>query len=86
VDFYNHSLQLQAGQSLIFYTDGVTEACDCEQRQYGEERLIETLGQLSGHEAAALVSELCSSLGGFVAGAEPSDDITLLALQGYQNV
>lgn len=84
--FENHSLQLQPGQSLVFYTDGVTEACNSAQNQFGEERLLKQLRGLSGQEPAEIVSGLCGSLESFVEDAEPSDDITLLILQGYQNV
>ena len=85
VDFHNHGLQLQPQQSLVFYTDGVSEACDADQAQFGEERLLKELRDLAELEAGAMVSGLCASLDQFVGQAEPSDDITLLVLQGYQN-
>jgi sigma-B regulation protein RsbU (phosphoserine phosphatase) len=85
-DFVNYSLQLDRGQSLVFYTDGVSEACDASQAQFGEERLLEALEGMADLSAAPMVSGLCDQLSQFVDGAEPSDDITLLVLQGYQNV
>ncbi|MBX3172523.1 MAG: fused response regulator/phosphatase [Candidatus Eremiobacteraeota bacterium] len=86
VDFVNYSLQMSPGQSLVFYTDGVSEACNSGQAQFGEERLLQALQELADNEAASMVSGLCERLGEFVGGAEPSDDITLLILQGHQNV
>ncbi|MFN8608792.1 MAG: SpoIIE family protein phosphatase [Vulcanimicrobiota bacterium] len=85
-DFVNHCLRLQAGQSLVLYTDGVTEACDSQLAQFGEERLLEQLRLLSASKPDDMVSGLCANLQDFVGEAEPADDITLLILQGYQNV
>lgn len=85
-DFQNQALQLAPGQSLVFYTDGVTEACDSRHNQFGEERLLEHLRRLSSQGAPEMVMGLCDSLEAFVDDAEASDDITLLILQGYQNV
>lgn len=86
MDFVNYSLQLIPGQSLVFYTDGVSEACDASQAQFGEERLLEALEGMADLSASPMVSGLCDRISEFVDGAEPSDDITLLVLQGYQNV
>lgn len=86
MDFVNYSLQMTPGQSLVFYTDGVSEACNLNQAQFGEERLLDGLQDLANHDAGSMVSGLCALLGEFVGEAEPSDDITLLILQGHQNV
>lgn len=86
MDFVNYSLQMSPGQSLVFYTDGVSEAANRDEVHFGEDRLLRDLQDLAGAEAADMVTGLCARLGEFVGEAEPSDDITLLILQGYQNV
>jgi sigma-B regulation protein RsbU (phosphoserine phosphatase) len=74
-------LQLQPGQSVLLYTDGVTEATNEAEDLYSDERLPETLrGAAAGLDAQALVDLVRADVKNFVAGAEPSDDITLLAL------
>lgn len=84
-EFSNYRLQLQPRQSLVFYTDGVSEACDADEAQFGEERLLHELKDLADLVAGDIVSGLCASLNRFVGHAEPSDDITLLVLQGFQD-
>ena len=73
-------IQLSPSDALLLYTDGAHEAMNAAKERYGLERLVETL---SAARAAGqpLVATLCSDLDRFVAGAEPHDDITLVALQ-----
>ena len=69
------SLSLGRGDTLILYTDGVTEAANAASELYGEKRL-------SAAVAAAdekVVDRIREDVDGFVAGAEQADDITLLA-------
>ena len=71
--------QLSAGDLLYVYSDGVTEANDPKGRLYGEKALGAALAgaRASAKEACLAVSV---SLYGFMAGAEQSDDITMLAI------
>ena len=74
-------LRLQPGESLLLYTDGVTEAADADEQMYSDERLLQRLRSI-GRPASAreVVDAVCTDVEAFVAGAEPSDDITVLAL------
>ena len=67
------------GTILFLYTDGVTEAKDIDRRQYGRERLLETLSACS-RETDAMVREVADSVRTFAGSAEQSDDITMLAI------
>ena len=67
------------GTTLFLYTDGVTEAMDSERRQYGRERLLQTLSACS-REPAALVREVGKSVRAFAGAAAQSDDLTMLAV------
>jgi len=74
-------LRLRPGQSLLLYTDGVTEAANPEQALYSDERLRQTLGEAgTGSNARQVIDLVRADVKVFVAGAEPSDDITMLAL------
>ncbi|MDR3158583.1 MAG: SpoIIE family protein phosphatase [Zoogloeaceae bacterium] len=71
---------LEPGDTLIGYTDGVTEAIDGKGAQYGEARLLKTLGQ-PAKSAEETVNGLLADIEAFTAGMEPFDDITLIAAQ-----
>ena len=68
------------GTLLFLYTDGVTEAKDAGRRQYGRERLLQTLSACS-REPAAVVHEIEHSVRAFSGTAGQSDDITTLAIR-----
>jgi sigma-B regulation protein RsbU (phosphoserine phosphatase) len=73
-------IELQPGDRLIVYTDGVTEAVDCAGRMYSPANLvaeIESCGSLRADEIAGRILE---SVKTFASGAPQSDDITLLAV------
>jgi sigma-B regulation protein RsbU (phosphoserine phosphatase) len=80
VVYPDHLVQLRAGDRLVLYTDGVTEAFNPDDEAYGTERLI---GEVKAHgdgTAAALVERICSSVTSFARTAPQSDDITLTVL------
>lgn len=72
---------LEPGDQLLLYTDGVTEATDPEQRQFGLEALSELLA-LRGHlPPAELIAAILRALEGHAREAEQHDDITLIAIR-----
>ena len=72
--------QLLPGDSLFLFSDGITEAFNPEGEEFGTARLEAALEAARGKGAAALVSDILEATQAFAAGAEQSDDITLLAL------
>ena len=76
VRYASHSLELRPGDSLFLYTDGVTEAVNRAGEFYGDSRLERAMAR-AGRE---FVTEVEADVAAFVDGAEPFDDITLLAL------
>lgn len=80
VEFADHTVQLRPGDRLVFYTDGVTEACDPANELYGEARLIAEVRARGDGASAALLDGICDSLTSFAGGAAQSDDITLVVL------
>jgi serine phosphatase RsbU (regulator of sigma subunit) len=71
-------ISLQKGDMLVLYSDGVTEANDIDQNEYGEERFIEVLKKHRTEPASAIVEAVTKSLAEFAAGAPQADDITLV--------
>ncbi len=75
------SLQLDCGDALVMYTDGVTEAKNPEREEFGTERLDAMLSRLPGKSSLQIIEEVKTGVNGFVAGAEQHDDITMLVLK-----
>lgn len=69
--------QLQPGDQIIFYTDGITEASNPEGELFGTDRLDHVLEDCS-LQASALLDSVLSSLGEFTDGHPAADDRTLI--------
>ena len=79
VGYRSHELDLQPGDGLFMYTDGVTEAMDKHESLYGSERLEDALYEVAGCGVDEAVESVMASLGSFAEGAPQADDITMLA-------
>jgi sigma-B regulation protein RsbU (phosphoserine phosphatase) len=75
------TLALQPGDILLCFTDGISEAMNHEDEEWGEERLIERLSRCPDLSAAELVKCLMESADEFAAGAPQHDDMTLLIMK-----
>ena len=70
--------QLGPGDLLVVYSDGVTEAANMAEEEYGEERLIEVLKRRRTDSSDTIVSAVMESVNRFTSGAPQADDITLV--------
>ena len=77
----NVAVPLLAGDCLILYTDGVTEALDGEGFEYGVDRMIESVRASAGESAKAIVTRVIDDLRNFVGAQPQNDDITLIAIR-----
>ena len=73
--------RLMPGDTLVMITDGISEAMNAAGEIYGIARLEAVLMQAGNDEVDALVQRIRSDVGRHVAGAEPSDDLTLLVIR-----
>jgi sigma-B regulation protein RsbU (phosphoserine phosphatase) len=80
VDYHDCQLQLDKGDALVMFTDGVTEAMNAANEEFGEARLEATLSKTFS-KCQDVVEAIKTDVAGFVDGAEQSDDITVLALK-----
>jgi serine phosphatase RsbU (regulator of sigma subunit) len=69
------------GDLLVAYTDGLTEAFDKQGKQFGEERLQETVNDHMKKNARKVLDSIERRLHSFIAGASQSDDITMLVMK-----
>lgn len=74
-----NTVSLSAGDILLFYTDGVTEAINFQNEPFGKERLGDLILRNADLSAQGLVHTIRESLNEFIAGKQLEDDITLLA-------
>lgn len=75
------SLQLHTDDLLIFYSDGITEAMNNQQEEYGEERLIEVAVQHDGSTATIAHDAVLADVKNFLGKVAPQDDQTLVVLR-----
>ncbi|GGL11668.1 SpoIIE family protein phosphatase [Mangrovihabitans endophyticus] len=75
------SLRLRPGESLVLYTDGLTEVRNRDGEQFGDRRLVEVLeGMRPSRGAAEIVDRLTASVRDFARGKPADDDQALLVL------
>ena len=79
--FSNETTHLDAGDTIVFYTDGVNEATNAALEEYGDARMAETLATLNGQSCQAIIDGQLESVRHFADGYPQSDDITLMALK-----
>jgi phosphoserine phosphatase RsbU/P len=72
---------LRPGDTILLYTDGVTEAMNTEKALYGDTRLLDLMGQSQVASAREAVEGVMRSVREFSQGEPQSDDVTLLALK-----
>ena len=75
------TLELERGDVVLCYTDGVTEAMNGEREMFAEQRLRESVAGMEEVEAAHVVRVLHAEIRAFAQGAPQSDDIAVLALK-----
>ena len=81
VHYKEQETQLQPGDVLFLYTDGVTEAITASEELFGEERLLASLQRACGGSAAEILSTVKRSIDDFVQENDQFDDITMLCFK-----
>jgi sigma-B regulation protein RsbU (phosphoserine phosphatase) len=71
-------VQLAPGDTLVLYTDGVTEAANTEGEEFGETHLLETLKSHASVPVGPLLQAVVTAVQQFSGGSEQQDDITLV--------
>ena len=80
-DITSETLELQAGETFVLFTDGVSEALDSHGDLFGEERLLEHLRHSPGASARETTAGILAAVRSHAAGAHQSDDITIVAVR-----
>jgi sigma-B regulation protein RsbU (phosphoserine phosphatase) len=80
-NFVGTQLTLKAGDTLVLYSDGVTEAADGTGNEFTVERLLASLDASFGEEPGQIVRTSLASVESFRGGAPKNDDLTIMALK-----
>jgi serine phosphatase RsbU (regulator of sigma subunit) len=79
-DYLNRTLELEPGDSLVLFTDGVTEAENAEGDDLGSQRLVQRLSKLHGGSAKEITSVIESEVIAHIGDATVADDVTLVVV------
>lgn len=80
-EYKESSIKFGKNDTLVLYTDGVTEMLNDQKMQYGTERLKENLSKLSDLPPSEMVTRLYKKLEIFRGGYQQTDDICLFAIK-----
>jgi sigma-B regulation protein RsbU (phosphoserine phosphatase) len=75
------TLQLDPGDTLVLFTDGVSEAFDKDEQLFGEERLLAHLAEAPGRTAQETTMNVLAAVRAHASGAKQSDDITIVSVR-----
>jgi serine phosphatase RsbU (regulator of sigma subunit) len=81
LEFVGETIESIKGKPFFVYTDGLNEAENPEQEQFGDERMLEFLHHAHFRDARELVETLKAEVERFRQGADPNDDMTMLCLK-----
>ena len=83
VKYRNYEIQLEPGDSVFVYTDGVPEATNSDDVLFGTDRMIEALNTNPGVEPEELLRTVKAAVDTFVGDAPQFDDLTMLTLRYF---
>ena len=81
IRYKEYELQLNPGDRLFLYTDGVPEATDANKELFGTERMIEALNRGENRSPEQVLQCVRQAVDDFVKDAEQFDDLTMLCLE-----
>jgi sigma-B regulation protein RsbU (phosphoserine phosphatase) len=78
IEYQEYKIQLEVGDTLLIYSDGVTEAANPADEEFETERLSEAVARFRHLPAEQIVTEVNKAVAEFTAGTPQGDDITLI--------
>lgn len=81
-EYKEQAVQMEVGETLFLYTDGLTEAENSAHELFGEQRMMQSIGQWSADMTAEQqIEAMRSAVTAFVGEAEQSDDLTMFTIR-----
>ena len=78
--YTEYELQMNPGDKLFVYTDGVPEATSADNELFGTERMVEALNQVKDESPEGILGGVQAAIDGFVKEAEQFDDLTMMCI------
>jgi sigma-B regulation protein RsbU (phosphoserine phosphatase) len=76
--YLSSSLQLQRGDTLVIYSDGLVDARDPSNEGWGHERLVALLAGIKPESSDKLLKTVVSVVDDYMAGSDQFDDLTVM--------
>ena len=80
-EYESATFQVHAGDTMMLYSDGVTDACTADDQEFGLERATDVLRRHQGRSAAEIQDAVFQAIDEFAGGAPQFDDITVMILK-----
>jgi serine phosphatase RsbU (regulator of sigma subunit) len=81
IEYKGEEIDTIKGRAIFVYTDGLNEAEDTEQKQFGDDKLLEILRETKFDSARQVIETMAAQVEKHREGAEPNDDLTMLSLR-----
>jgi sigma-B regulation protein RsbU (phosphoserine phosphatase) len=83
VDYQQGSVWISPGDLLVAFTDGISEAMNLEDEEWGEDRLLESIRSCQAATAQELLESVFAAATEFAGAAPQHDDMTLVVLRSF---
>ncbi len=80
VNYEETPLQMEPGDKVVFYTDGIVEAMNKKEEMYGFERLHEIVNASHAETAEALMNDIINDVSDFTGAVPQHDDLTIIVV------
>ena len=81
LDYNEGAVEMNLGDTLFLYTDGISEAMNDADEEFGEERLVDVLAEDTQAPIRSVIDNVSNAVEAFVVDAPQSDDITCMVLR-----
>jgi sigma-B regulation protein RsbU (phosphoserine phosphatase) len=81
LEFEGEEIETVKGRALFIYTDGLNEAENPQQEQFGDDRLLSILRNTHFDSAQQVIESLKAEVENHRNGADPNDDLTMMCLR-----
>ncbi len=81
VNYRQGEIQLQPGDTLVGYTDGISEAMNPQEEEWSEDEMLEKLKTVADKSAAEILPFIVACADEFAAGAKQHDDMTMIVVK-----
>ena len=81
VKYKDYEIELEKGDTILVYTDGVVEATDKDKKMFGSKRLLESLNKEPNLDPKALIGHVIEDVNAFVGDEKQFDDLTMMCIR-----